>query len=102
MLEIRPNCECCNKDLAANSTQAMICSYECTFCQQCVENILKNVCPNCGGGFTFRPIRPSTEYRKGLSVKHQSPLIKRTNTAFSRQRISDFADSIKYIEPENR
>ena len=102
MLEIRPNCECCNKNLAANSTQAMICSYECTFCQQCVESTLKNVCPNCGGGFTFRPIRPSTEYRKGLSIKHQLPLTKRTNTTLSLKEITDFADPIKDIEPENR
>ncbi len=58
MLELRPNCECCNKDLPPDSTEAMICTFECTFCRDCVENKLNGVCPNCGGGFVPRPIRP--------------------------------------------
>ena len=58
-LQLRPNCEYCDKDLPPNSTEAMICSYECTFCADCVESKLFNVCPNCGGGFAPRPIRPS-------------------------------------------
>ena len=59
MLELRPNCEHCAKLLPADSLEAMICSFECTFCTECVDEILKNVCPNCGGGFEKRPIRPS-------------------------------------------
>ena len=59
MLQIRPNCEHCNTDLPFDSEEAMICSFECTFCSDCVSNILHNVCPNCGGGFTNRPIRPA-------------------------------------------
>jgi hypothetical protein len=58
MLEIRPICEQCNKNLSFDSTQAMICTFECTFCKDCVDNKLKNVCPNCGGDFQQRPIRP--------------------------------------------
>ncbi len=58
MLELRPSCENCQKPLPNDSDQAMICTYECTFCQDCVENVLKNVCPNCGGGFEKRPTRP--------------------------------------------
>jgi len=58
MLELRTNCENCNQDLPNESKEAMICSFECTFCRDCVENILHNVCPNCGGGFSPRPIRP--------------------------------------------
>jgi len=58
MLQIRPTCENCNKKLPAHSNEAMICTFECTFCKDCTENILKNVCPNCGGNFTQRPIRP--------------------------------------------
>ena len=50
-LQLRPNCEYCDKDLPPNATEARICSYECTFCADCVENKLHNVCPNCGGGF---------------------------------------------------
>jgi uncharacterized protein len=59
MLELRPICEHCTKPLPPNSTEAMICSFECTFCKSCVDDILSNVCPNCGGGFSARPHRPS-------------------------------------------
>ncbi|MDB6143089.1 MAG: hypothetical protein JWP80_2133 [Pseudomonas sp.] len=59
MLELRPTCEHCNTALPPDSTQALICSFECTFCADCVDKVLGNVCPNCGGGFAPRPIRPS-------------------------------------------
>jgi hypothetical protein len=59
MLEISPTCEHCNKNLNADSKDAMICSFECTYCKDCATNTLKNVCPNCGGNFTERPIRPT-------------------------------------------
>ena len=58
MLEIRPSCEHCDKDLPFDAQDAMICTFECTFCEDCVENVLAAVCPNCGGNFTSRPIRP--------------------------------------------
>ena len=58
MLQLRPNCECCDKDLPPGSRDAMICSFECTFCAQCVETVLRGKCPNCGGEFVRRPIRP--------------------------------------------
>ena len=59
MLELRPNCECCDRDLPPDSDQARICTYECTFCADCVEQRLGGVCPNCGGNFQPRPIRPA-------------------------------------------
>ena len=59
MLELRPNCECCNTDLPADSPDAMICSFECTFCRDCVQQRLHGICPNCGGGLVARPIRPA-------------------------------------------
>ena len=59
MLELRPSCECCNKDLPPAATDAMICSFECTFCAECVDTRLHDVCPNCGGNFAPRPIRPA-------------------------------------------
>lgn len=59
MLELRPNCECCGKDLPPAATDAMICTFECTFCCDCVDTRLKGVCPNCGGNFAPRPIRPA-------------------------------------------
>lgn len=58
MLEIRQNCECCDKKLPPDSQEAMICTFECTFCKSCSEIILNGVCPNCGGNFVNRPIRP--------------------------------------------
>jgi len=61
MLELRPTCENCNKIL---TDDAMICTFECTFCEECVENILHNVCPNCGGGFVKRPTRPKNMLEK--------------------------------------
>jgi hypothetical protein len=59
VLELRPTCEHCNKALPPTSTEARICSYECTFCADCVDRVLADVCPNCGGGFAPRPIRPA-------------------------------------------
>lgn len=59
MLAIKPHCENCGKLLPNESQEAMICSFECTFCKDCVENVLKNACPNCGGGLEKRPIRPA-------------------------------------------
>ncbi|HEX3350377.1 MAG TPA: DUF1272 domain-containing protein [Acetobacteraceae bacterium] len=58
MLELRPNCECCDRDLPPHATDARICSYECTFCAACTENVLHGICPNCGGNLAPRPIRP--------------------------------------------
>ena len=80
MLELRPTCENCDKPLTADSPEARICSYECTFCAPCVENVLGNVCPNCGGGFEPRPVRPATDWKggnypgkdpAGTTVKHR-------------------------------
>ncbi len=64
MLELRPNCECCDRDLPPESTEAMICSFECTFCTDCVGTVLHGVCPNCGGNFVPRPIRPTDKLAK--------------------------------------
>ena len=65
MLELRPNCEYCDRDLPPDALDARICTYECTFCAECVEHVLHDVCPNCGGGFAQRPIRPRTARRSG-------------------------------------
>src|SRR4029079_15503173 len=64
MLELRPNCECCDKDLPPAATDAMICTFECTFCRDCVNGNLGGRCPNCGGNFAPRPIRPAAKLRK--------------------------------------
>ncbi|MDB5444393.1 MAG: hypothetical protein JWP73_2769 [Phenylobacterium sp.] len=59
MLALRPNCECCDRDLPADSADARICTFECTFCADCAETRLGGACPNCGGNFSVRPIRPA-------------------------------------------
>jgi uncharacterized protein len=59
MLELRPNCECCDKDLPPDSRDARICTFECTFCADCAENMLSGTCPNCGGELLRRPMRPA-------------------------------------------
>ena len=64
MLEIKLHCENCSKTLAPNSSEAMICTFECTFCKDCVDNVLHNVCPNCEGGFEKRPVRPIKMLKK--------------------------------------
>ena len=102
MLELRPTCENCNKALPPDSLEARICSYECTFCATCVENILENVCPNCGGGFAPRPIRPSNNW-KGDNCLRKDPASSRV-----RHRPVDagvhagFAAAIKTISPHKR
>ncbi|GJM22830.1 MAG: hypothetical protein DHS20C15_27450 [Planctomycetota bacterium] len=64
MLDLRPNCECCDRDLPYDSLDAMICTFECTFCRECVEGVLESRCPNCGGNFSARPIRPARHLGK--------------------------------------
>ncbi|MBX4866382.1 DUF1272 domain-containing protein [Rhizobium bangladeshense] len=64
MLELRPNCECCDKDLPPESMEARICTYECTFCADCADGVLKGLCPNCGGNLVARPTRPSAMLAK--------------------------------------
>jgi hypothetical protein len=61
MLEIRPGCECCDKNLPPDSGEAMICSFECTFCRECAEAVLGGTCSNCGGELVRRPIRPAAK-----------------------------------------
>lgn len=64
MLQLRPNCECCNRDLPPESEEAVICSFECTFCRACAGGVLKDRCPNCGGEFVARPRRPAAKLAK--------------------------------------
>jgi hypothetical protein len=64
MLQLRPSCECCDKDLPPDSTEARICSFECTFCAACAEGVLAGKCPNCGGELLTRPRRPAAKLSK--------------------------------------
>ena len=101
-LELRPNCEYCDKDLPPDAADARICSYECTFCAECVDGVLFNVCPNCGGGFVPRPIRPATEWRPGLSLAKRPASTKRVHLSYDREEVARFAKKVRDIPPESR
>jgi uncharacterized protein len=102
MLQLRPNCECCDKDLPPDATDARICSFECTFCATCVENVLFNVCPNCGGGFVPRPIRPATELRRGVCRATRPASTVRVHLSYDREEVDRFARMFRDIPPERR
>lgn len=102
MLQLRPNCELCDCDLSPTADNARICSYECTFCADCVDTVLHNVCPNCGGGFVERPIRPATARRDGVGRQHQPPSSDRVHCRWSREEIAAFVDGIKHLPPSQR
>ena len=101
-LELRPNCECCAKDLPPDATDARICTFECTFCADCVDYKLQNVCPNCGGGFTARPIRPATEWRSGLNTVKRPPSTKRHHMAYTLEELAGHIEKIRDIPPPDR
>lgn len=96
MLELRPSCENCNKLLSNDSMEAMICTYECTFCRDCVNNILHNVCPNCGGGFEKRPIRPKDGLRKHPATT------KVTYKPVDMEVYKPLQEKNRYVKPEER
>jgi hypothetical protein len=102
MLQLRPNCEHCDKDLPPQATDARICSYECTFCADCVETVLFNVCPNCAGGFSPRPIRPATERRPGVSRAKQPASTQRVHLKWDRAELAGFVESVRNVRPEDR
>ncbi|KAJ2983160.1 hypothetical protein NQ176_g892 [Zarea fungicola] len=102
VLELRPNCEYCDKDLPPAAVDARICSYECTFCADCVETKLSNVCPNCGGGFAPRPIRPAKEWCRGVFLGAQPASEKRVHMKCSPEEAAANAAKISAINPESR
>jgi len=55
LLEMRPDCERCQAPLPL-AGEARICSYECTFCAACADE-MGGRCPNCGGELVPRPKR---------------------------------------------
>lgn len=101
-LELRPNCECCDVDLPPQSPDARICTYECTFCATCVDTVLANVCPNCGGGFERRPVRPATEWRPGLSLAQRPAATRRQHLAYTEAELHDFVARVRDVPPAAR
>lgn len=96
MLEIRPSCEHCNKDLPNTSQDAMICSFECTYCRQCALEVFMNVCPSCSGNFVPRPIRPHKAISKYPASKEH---IHKPKDLIQAKKNSD---AFRNIPPEKR
>lgn len=96
MLELRPNCEHCGKELPNTSTEAMICTFECTYCASCAINIFENVCPTCGGNFEKRPIRPSK------MIKKYPTSLKKIYKPKDLVKAKKLSNKIKNIRPEER
>lgn len=102
MLELRPSCEHCNKVLPPNSSEAMICSYECTFCKTCVDEVLQNVCPNCGGGFSPRPVRPSQNLKDDNFLGNDPATTKVSYKPVNAAEHRILVGRIKHIPPNQR
>jgi uncharacterized protein len=102
MLQLRPNCEYCDRDLPPNSGDARICTYECTFCAECVETVLRNVCPNCGGGFVPRPVRPVVERRPGVCLGKQPASTERVHLNWDRPELQAFVATVAHVDPRKR
>lgn len=101
-LEMRPNCELCDRDLPPDEPDARICTYECTFCAACVETTLFDVCPNCGGGFERRPVRPRVARREGVSLAHHPASEVRRRVAYTAEEIAAFAEAHRDVPARAR
>jgi hypothetical protein len=101
MLELRPNCERCDRGLPPDA-EARICSYECTFCVECAEGALANVCPNCGGGFAPRPIRPRGEWRDGTGLALDPPGTRRRSLRYTQGEIDELVERLRGVDPRDR
>ena len=102
MLELRPTCEHCNQPLPPSSVEAVICSFECTFCKTCAETVLDNVCPNCGGGFCARPVRPSRNLQGDNWLGKYPASVKIKHRPVNLETHRDFARDLKSIVPAQR
>jgi hypothetical protein len=102
MLELRPTCENCNKLLPPDAEEARICSYECTFCASCVNDVLHNVCPNCGGGFVPRPIRPAHNRKGGNFLGKHPATAKVTSKPVDQGSFAELCATLREIPPVER
>ena len=101
-LELRPNCELCDRDLPAQSHEARICSNECTFCADCADHTLHDVCPNCGGELVRRPIRPLGEYRPGEGLKRNPAGTVRRRTKYPAEDIAALVALLRDVPADRR
>jgi hypothetical protein len=102
VLALRPNCELCDVDLPPDATNARICSYECTFCADCVDGTLHNVCPNCGGGFAPRPIRPQRAWRERTGLANDPSDSRRRRLSYTTEQVRELAETLRDVPPQQR
>lgn len=102
MLALRPNCELCDADLPPDAPNARICSYECTFCAECAETVLRNVCPNCGGNLVPRPIRPREAWRAGTGLEHDPADTERRRLQYTMQEVAQLSERLRDVPPGDR
>jgi hypothetical protein len=102
MLELRPICENCARSLPPASLEARICSYECTFCADCVESVLHNICPNCAGGFMQRPIRPAQNWKDDNYLGKDPAGTRLRHRPVSPAVHARFIHKLKEIPPQRR
>ncbi|MDB5839591.1 MAG: hypothetical protein JWQ23_1543 [Herminiimonas sp.] len=99
MLALRPNCECCDRDLPADSLDAMMCTFECTFCSACATGVLQNVCPNCGGELVRRPVRPA---EKRLTYPASAERVFKPLTGERMKKHADYVERYRGVDPAKR
>jgi hypothetical protein len=102
MLELRPACEHCNRPLPPDTADAMICSYECTFCRACVEGVLAGACPNCGGGFVPRPVRPARDWVGGNCLTRHPAGTRVVHKPVDGERQAALLARLQGVPPEQR
>lgn len=104
MLELRPNCKWRDRGLPPDSAEARICTYECTYCSDCAENVLANVCATCGGNLVARPIRPRLSYRpsKPLGLARHPASTVRKRSAWTAEEVTELTDRLRDVPPSER
>ena len=102
MLELRPICEHCARQLPPHSTEARICSFECTFCRACAEGVFMNVCPNCGGGFERRPVRPQGNHRSNNNLENYPAISSEKHKPKNIDEHRSWAKAVSLIPPGDR
>ena len=101
-LAMKANCERCREKLPADSPLALICSFECTFCAACADDVLQDVCPNCGGNLEPRPIRPRRAWREGAGLANDPAGTARRHSPYTRDEIVGFVETLRATPPAER
>jgi hypothetical protein len=102
MLELRPSCQHCDAPLPPDARHARICSFECTYCAECVDGVLEGICPNCGGDFVPRPIRPVTNWKGDNHLARYPASVHRRHRPVDLDEHARLTAVLREIAPERR